>query len=420
MTDRQYPPGPRGHWLLGNLRLLRRNILHLLEELPQQYGDIVHLRFGAYRALLLSHPAFVEQVLVTQNRIFQKPPRFRRLVRPAFGNGLFANQGASWVQQRRTMQSVLETIDLDEHVAVVARCARTTVASWQNTQDDGLVDRLVELALVIRVRTTLGIDRTDAFNSIHQAVQRFMDYYATSLQSPVGWPRWMPTASNWKMHAALRQWWTAIEHQVDHAASAEATSSHMLSELFRVRPAMPRRQLRDELATWLLTGTETTANTLAWACYLLALHPNKQQQLFDELQASCPGCAVQRTDLTRLKFLAGVLSETMRLYPQAYLLGRKSTASFAMDQYQFPKRTTVILNQWSIGRDPRWFDNPSDFDPERWSGDLASRLPRFAFFPFGGGPRICIGRPLAQLDLPIVLAILVQQFWFELSPGGAG
>jgi cytochrome P450 len=160
--------------LLGNLGLLQRDILTLLEELPRQYGDIVRLRFAGYRAVLLSHPDAVEQVLVTQGKKFEKPPRFRRIVRPAFGNGLFANQGDAWTQQRRRMQTALDGIDLDSHCQTVVQCTQQNLAQWRDDEDRDLVDLLVDLALAARAKTSLGLDRTDAFRCIHAALGRFM------------------------------------------------------------------------------------------------------------------------------------------------------------------------------------------------------------------------------------------------------
>jgi cytochrome P450 len=418
MTDRPQLPGPAGHWLLGNLGLLRRDILCLLEELPREYGDVVRLRFGGYRALLLSHPAHVEEILVTQGGNFEKPPRFRRIVRTAFGNGIFAAEGAAWLHQRGVLQSALATIDHQQHCKVVQACAERMLAGWPDEDSGDLASRLVDLALAIRAKTTLGLDRADTLSSIHEALRGFMEYYTACLRLPLPWPLWVPTAMNRRMKNALEILSRAIEDQICRTSKSPAGGEDLISRLLvRAGPdGMSRQQLRDELATWLLTGTETTANTLAWTCYLLAKHPDQHDRLLSDMAASGDDRAVPGAALLRIKRLGWVLAESMRLYPQAYLIGRKAKAPFAIDGRTFPAHTTVIVNHWSIGRDPRWFENPLMFDPDRWSGDGTGR-PAFAHFPFGGGARACLGRSLATVELPLLLAAVVQRFRFVLSPG---
>jgi cytochrome P450 len=418
MTHRPELPGPAGHWLTGNLGLLQRDTLSLLEELPREYGDVVRLRFGGYRALLLSHPAHVEQILVTQGKNFEKPPRFRRVVRTAFGTGIFAAEGTAWQHQRSALQAVLATIDHHEHRTIVNACAERILAGWPDEDAGDLASRMVDLALAVRARTTLGIDRADTLSNIHDALRGFMEYYTARLRSPLSWPLWVPTAMNRRMKDALAIWSQSIEDEISRAPECPDTEDHLMGRLrARARsPAMSRQALRDELGTWLLTGTETTANTLAWTCYLLARSPDQQDRLLADISASGDDRAVRRGDLVGIKRLGWVLAESMRLYPQAYLIGRKAKATFEIDRRTFPKNTTVILNQWWIGRDPRWYEKPMAFDPDRWSGDLAGRVPAFAYFPFGGGARACLGRSLASIELPLLLAALVQRFRFQLSP----
>jgi cytochrome P450 len=410
-------PGPAGHALTGNLALLKRDILSLLEQLPREYGDIVRLRFGGYRALLLSHPAYVEQVLVTQGQRFEKPPRFRRIVRTAFGNGIFAAEGSAWQQQRSALQSAIATIDHQHHGRIVRSIADRVLAGWDDEEGD-LPSRMVDLALAVRAKTGLGVDRADTLCSIHDALRGFMEYYTACLRSPLHWPLWVPTALNRRTNGGLEMLSQAIDDQIRRANEAPEAEDSLLGRLL-IRGGlngMARHQLRDELATWILTGTETTANTLAWTCYLLAQHPDEQERLLGDLPAGA-SAALHGDDLLKVKRLAWVLAESMRLYPQAYLIGRKAKAAFEIDGHTFPRRTTVILNQWAIGRDPRWYEKPLTFDPDRWSPDRSGRALTFAYFPYGGGTRGCLGRSLSTVELPRLLAALVQRFRFALSAG---
>jgi cytochrome P450 len=419
MIDRPEVPGPPGHWLTGNLALLRRDILCLLEELPREYGDLVRLRFGGYRALLLSHPAHVEEVLVAQGGKFEKPRRFRRIVRAAFRNGIFAAEGPAWQHQRGVLESLLATIDYQQHCKVVLTCAERVLAGWPDQYTGDLAARMVDLALAVRAKTALGIERTDTLSSMHEALSVFMEYYTACLRSPLQWPLWIPAALNRRVKGALGTLSDCIEDQIRRASGIPDVEQTLIGRLLvRARSgAMSRQQLTDELATWLLTGTETTANTLAWTCYLLARNPDHDDRLLSDLTAEGHGDAGPRQDVLRTKRLGWVLSESMRLYPQAYLIGRKANAPFAIDGRTFPRNTTVILNQWSIARDPRWYENPLAFDPDRWSRDHSARVPAFAYFPFGGGARACLGRPFATVELPLLLAAVVQRFRFVLRSG---
>jgi cytochrome P450 len=311
---------------------------------------------------------------------------------------------------------VLATIDLQRHCQVVLACAERVLAGWPDHDDGDLSHRMVDLALAVRAKTALGIDRADTLSSIHEALAGFMEYYTACLRSPFNWPLWVPTTLNQRMKAALASLSMSIEEQIRHVSEHPEADNHLIGRLLaRARSeGMSRQHLRDELATWLLTGTETTANTLAWTCYLLAQQPDQQESVLNEL----PGdVAVQGGDLRRVRRLGWVLAESMRLYPQAYLIGRKAKAPFAIDGRTFPANTTVILNQWSIGRNPRWYETALAFDPDRWSRDRPNPLPAFAYFPFGGGARACLGRSLATVELPLLLAAVVQRFSFALSPG---
>lgn len=418
MNDDRRPPSPPGHWLLGNANLLKRDFMELLAEIPREYGDIVRLRFGPYSMALLSHPSAIEQVLITQGKKFDKPPRFRRLLRPAFGNGVIANRGQSWQRQRQRLQTVLETIDPANHCELFVECAQRNLATWSEGSDDNISERITALTLAGRAKTTLGMEQPHALECIHDEIREFLPYFTARLRSPLAWPLWMPTGPNRRMRAALKRWWSLLDGEIERALHSDSSETHLLAGLIRLETdsTMTRRQLRDELATWLLAGTETTANTIAWACYELARHSADQDRLFDEVQTELRGRMPRFGDQTKLKFLHCVLSEAMRLYPQGYVIGRRAREPFVIDGYRFPKKTTVLLNQWFIGRDSRWFDDPSRFNPTRWEGNLQDRLPRFAFFPFGGGGRVCIGRSTAMLEMPMILAMLVQRFRFALSP----
>lgn len=424
MSQHSQPPGPRGHWLWGNLGLLRTDILTLLEEMPRDYGDLVGLRMLGYRVLLVSHPQWVEQVIVKENRSFQKPPRFRRIMNAIFGNGLFANEGSDWLRQRRLMKTAIEQIPIEQHGHQVTATTKTVFDQWSQSPLADLESRMIELALAIRVRTTLGLSSSGDFASIHQCVLAFMEYFADSMQRPLSFPRWVPTRKNRRIRSAVGHWQGLINDAIESTPKSSAPFDNLLESLLQVcypsetkngRPAMPKQQLLDEVSTWLLSGTETMANTLTWACFLFSIHKNPRESVLQEVDQIPKGRSLTPADVNFLKYTQAFLQEVMRLYPQAYVLGRKSLQPFIMNGHAFPKGTTVILNQWAISRDSRWFDDPLAFRPERWMSDSPQTCHRYSFLPYGGGPRVCIGRALSQLELPLVFAELVRRFELKIE-----
>ncbi|MCO6454863.1 MAG: cytochrome P450 [Pirellulaceae bacterium] len=411
-------PMPAGG-LLGDLRALRADVLRFLETVPRQRGDVAPLRLAWYRAVLLSHPEHVHQVLVTDCARFQKPPRFRRAARRICGRGLFANEGPDWRRQRQRVQAALQRLDLDQYAGTVNSVVDQTLAGWPRDGDQEMFGLLVRLALAIRASTTFGTRSALPLTDLAQATSVFMDYFVHTFRWPLAWPLWVPTGRNRRTRAACRTWWRTLRQAIEVAGTKNHSVESLLDALQHPDTEADRltsRQLLDELATWVLTGTETLANTLAWSCYLLARHPAARRCLADELDRTLGGRPPMPADVARLPYLESVIRETLRLFPQGYMLGRKALEPFSVGRQAFPSGTAVILNQWFISRDSRWFDDPLAFEPRRWSDGLLERLPRGAFIPYGAGPRACAGRMFARIELPLVLAAITQRFDLELSP----
>jgi cytochrome P450 len=358
------------------------------------------------------------------DRSFQKPPRFRRIMNAIFGNGLFANEGSDWLRQRRLMKTAIEQIPIEHHGEQVTATARSLFDAWAQVPNADLESRMIEMALAIRVRTTLGLSSPGDFASIHQCVLAFMEYFADSMQRPLSFPRWVPTRKNRRIRAAVGHWQGRIKKAIASTPRSTAPFDCLLESLLHVchssateegSSAMSEKQLLDEVSTWILSGTETMANTLTWACYLFTVYEKPRLLVLQELDKIPSDQPITPADVESLKYTQAFLQEVMRLYPQAYVLGRKSLQPFTMDGYHFPKGTTVILNQWAISRDSRWFDQPLEFQPERWIAEPLKTGHRCSYLPYGGGPRVCIGRALSQLELPLVFAELVRRFHLRIQ-----
>ena len=242
---------------------------------------------------------------------------------------------------------------------------------------------------------------------------------ARSRCGPFPIPSWLPLPSNLRYRRAVRQLDTLVYDLIRRPRREDA--GDLLSMLLHARDEdgsrMSERQLRDEAVTIFLAGHETTALALSWASALVAQHPAAQAALAAELETVLGGRAPAVSDLPRLRYTEAVVLESMRLYPPAYALGRESLQDGEIGSYRFPAGTTVFASPWVMHRDPRYFDRPAEFDPGRWLDGLAKRLPRFAYFPFGGGPRLCIGNSFAMMESTLILAALAQRFSLSLVPG---
>jgi cytochrome P450 len=232
-------------------------------------------------------------------------------------------------------------------------------------------------------------------------------------------PYWVPTIRNLRMKHTVRQLDRILQHLIDQRRAAGAAGGDFLSLLLTAKDeedgrSISDRQIRDEVMTMFLAGHETTANALAWTWSLLGTHREIQQRVREEARAALGGRQPTAADVPKLTFCEMVVREGMRLYPPAYVVGRRPMEDTTIGGHFIPAGTNVLMSQWILHRDPRWFADPLRFDPDRWADGLASRLPKYAYFPFGGGPRVCIGNTFAMFEATLVLAMMAERFSLEL------
>ncbi|HYF94632.1 MAG TPA: cytochrome P450 [Symbiobacteriaceae bacterium] len=408
--SRALPPGPKARLLRGFLPEFRQDPLELFTRLAREYGDIARVQLGPWNFYLLNHPDYIEEVLVTQNRIFTKG-RGLEASSPLLGNGLLTSEGEFWRRQRRLVQPAFHKDRIAGYAATMAEFARRHAQGWQDGARLDIYREMMRLTLAIAARTLFSADvAADADtvgDALHVTVSHFRERNASIIKIPHTWP----TPSNLRAQKAVDQLDRIIYRIIDERRQGGADTGDLLSMLLHAvdedGSQMTPRQLRDEAMTLFLAGHETTANALSWTWYLLAQHPEAEARLYQEVDATPPPST----------YAEAVIQEALRLYPPAWIMGRKSTAPFGLGGYAFPAGTEVLISQWVMHRHPRWFDDPLAFRPERWLDGLATRLPAFAYFPFGGGPRMCIGKGFAFMEAQLVLAEVARQFRFELVPG---
>jgi cytochrome P450 len=423
MGEGLIPPAPRGHWLSGHLPEVRQDSLGTYLRYARQYGDCVRLRFGPRRVYLLSHPDLIEEVLHSRNFIKHAGLRMNRMF---FGNGLLTSEGDFWLRQRRLLQPAFQRDRLAAHVPVMVAHAEQLADSWRDGEVRDMHADMTRLTLGIISRTLFGAEVGAEAEEVRAALEETVATFNTRFFRLIRFPEWVPTPTNRRLRRAVRRIDAILYRLIDQRRACPDTATghdDLLAILLRARhedgSRMTDRQLRDEAMTLFLAGHDTTALALSWTLYLLAGHPDVADRLGAELREVLgePPRLPTVADLPRLRYTEMVIQEVMRLYPPAYIVGREAISACMVGRYRIPAGGTVLMSQWVVHRDPRFYDEPERFRPERWADGLARRLPHYAYFPFGGGPRVCIGNTFALMETSLVLATLARRFRCSVPPG---
>jgi cytochrome P450 len=413
------PTGPTGHPLLGNAVCLSGGTLRFLQQCAHDYGDLVPLRFFWKKVLFLNHPDYIEQVLVANQRNVVKDIA-QRADRPLVGNGLFLSEGDFWLRQRRLMQPAFHRERINAYGQIMVASAERLSASWHEGESRNIYRDMSQLTMGIVARTLFGTDIWDEADTIARALAIALACLGKRVRSvQVLLPDSLPTPTNLRLRHARRQIDTVVDKLIAAHRDGSDDRGDLLSMLLLATSEdgthMTDRQLRDEVVTILVGGYETAADLLSWAWYLLAQYPTVETKLHAELDGVLAGRSPTVLDLPQLPYTGMVISEVLRLYPPAPALGREATTDFEIAGYPVARGTDILMSQWVMHRDSRYFPDPETFNPDRWGDGLARRLPRYAYFPFGGGPRLCIGSTFATMEATLALATLAQQFRLELA-----
>jgi len=414
------PPGPSGLPILGLTLAIRKDALGTLRRVAREYGDIVRLPVAFQDRIFLNHPDFIEQVLIIQQAKFHKSELTKRVTEGLLGQGLLISEGDFWRRQRRLAQPAFHRSRINEYAATMTESVRRHINAWRDGDQRDLAAEMMALTLDVAVRTLFGTTLPTEARRVGQSMTFLMRYQLGRQRSPVRIPENWPTPRNRRARRE-RTFLDSLVYQFISERQANGNSSHGTDLLSLLMGAMDEdgtqmtpQQLRDETMTLFLAGHETTAQLLAWTWYLLSENPSDESRLYEELHSVLAGRTPEPADFAKLPFLHAVISEVLRLYPPAYIAARTSIEPSQIGGYDFPAGSTMLMSQWVMHRDPRYYDDPDTFRPERWLNGLANRLPSGAYFPFGDGPRRCIGQGFAMLEAAIVIGTLAQNFQFRL------
>jgi cytochrome P450 len=405
-------PGPPGHLIAGHVPEYAADRLGTMTRFAREYGDVVRLRLGPVPGFQISHPDLIEQVLVKQNHAFRRVMTVR-LSRRTFGQSMFVESGPTHIRRRRLAQPAFHRRRIAGYVESMTDSATRRLDEWVDGTVVDVHAEMARLTLDVVGRTLFAADVEDDADDIGAVLDVVMHNFTARMNATIPLPDGVPTLPNLRLRRALGRL-DAVIGRVLAETRAGRGGDHLLAMLAEARDtehgALSDREIRDEAVAFFLAGHETTALALSWALYLLSGRPEITAQVEDEVDRVLGGRVPMLDDVARLECTGRVLREAMRLYPPAYAVPRDAAAEVEIGGYRIPRRSIVIMPQWVVHRDPRFWDRPEEFDPARWTPELEATLPRYAYFPFGGGPHLCIGAQFATAEATIVLAMIAQRF----------
>jgi cytochrome P450 len=409
------PPGPAGEPLFGSSRKYADDPFRFLSACERAYGDVAYFELGSMDTYLIMDPSAIERVLVSEAENFRKPDFQSDALGDLLGEGLLLSEGGTWERQRKLANPAFAMGRLAEFDDRIVEYAEEMLSDWS---DDDVVDVEIEMTRVtldVIVDLMLG---TELSEERIRTIQECLDPLGAQFEpDPLSFatPEWVPMPGDREYQQALETLEEVVSDIVTERRGTEGSEDgpmDLLSVLLRAqsRGEQTEGQLRDEVVTILLAGHDTTALTLTYTWYLLSQHPEARERVQDEVTEKVDGDRPTMDDVRNFEYVEWVIDEAMRLYPPVYTIFREPTTDVELAGYEIPAGSAIMLPQWAVHRSPRYWEDPEAFDPERWRRDRVAERPRFAYFPFGGGPRHCIGKHLAKLEAQLILARVASRF----------
>jgi cytochrome P450 len=417
-TVREIPLIP-GVPLFGSLLDVRRDRIAWQHRVAREHKDIARARMGLFTAMIISSPELVQELLVERADCFHKSQGLSVYARPLLGNGLLTSEDDEHKKQRRMMAPAFAPKRIQAYADIMAERAEISAKRMIEKRELDLSAETMRLTLEIVGKTLFDAELGEEASEIGAALTTAMDHMITTLTSLVPWPPVVPTPGNLRQKKAVGRLDETVYRMIKERRAHPNDRGDVLSMLLDAQDEdgtrMNDKQVRDEAMTLFLAGHETTANGLGWTLYLLSLHPEIRERAEKEVEAVCAGRTPTLADLKRMPYVLSVFKESMRLYPPAYIMGRRCWKECEIGGYPIRKNQLVFVNIAGIHRRADIYPDPDRFDPDRFAGDKEKSLPRHAYMPFGAGPRICIGNHFALMEAHIVLAALLQRVRLDMA-----
>ena len=421
MIKAALPPGPRSWLPIREVRALQRDVIGFLGDLKRTYGDVSCFRVGPQLVYFVTHPDFVQDVLVTHHRSFGKT-WLLRTVDKALGNGMINSRGEANRRKREMIMPALQKHRVTGYADAMIRIADRTACGWQDGATVDMVQEMIRLTMAIVTETLFGADIRHRVDDVARTIAELFEVYTRSRSH--FWDmfervRFLPGRR--RFDHALDRLDATLYDLIERRRRSGEEKDDVLGVLLAARDengrALSDRELRDEAIAMFLAGHETTTNLFAWFWYLLSQHPEVEDELHLEVDAVCADRLPRAEDRDRLPFMRKVLAESLRLYPLAYVIPRRVLEPCQLGQFTLRPGALLLLGVYHMHRDPRYFDEPDRFDPRRWTPEMKERLPRGAYRPFGAGPHSCPGEHFAWVESTLAMAVLTQRWKARVVPG---
>jgi cytochrome P450 len=428
-------PGPKGVPVLGSVFDAWRDPLGLFMDTRATYGDVARFKFGPYDYYLVSDPEVVRHVLVDGAKSYTKSRNYLGL-KLVLGEGLLTSEGDFWRRQRKLAQPAFHKESMEGFARHMSQATRSMLARWKSDDSSGagasartfdMHEEMMRLTFRIVGLTLFSTDVDEDAREVGEALTIAMHHANDWAESLWNFPQWVPTPKNVRFTRAMKTLDTLVYRIIDErrAAGVDKGPRDLLGMLMAAASdeeeskearGMTNKQLRDEVITLVLAGHETTANLLAWTFFALSKHPEIVTKLREEADRVLGGRDPELADVPRLSYTKNVIEEALRLYPPAWAFERQSTAPDRLGAFEIEKGAIVGIAPYVIHRHPAHWENPNAFDPTRFSAEKSAARARYAYLPFGGGPRTCIGNHFAMMEAQIILAMIVRDHHIAIDP----
>ena len=418
------PPGPSGYPLIGNLPKMLQNPLQFLTEVTKDYGTTVKLgAMGAQQLYLVSDPDDVRYILQENSQNYIKGKNFQ-IIQQIIGNGLAVKEGSDWKRERRLMQPSFHRQQVGALIALMNQTTAEMVQSWEGIKTGKSLDifsQMMNLTQTILLKSLLSIDSPEQIAEMNQIWNTAYEYLSSQLWAVLRLPLWVPTPKNRRFVKAMSQLDRIVYDIIQQRRGDDNPPGDLLAMLMAAYDSesgsgLSDEQLRDEIMTIFTGGFETSAAVLAWTLYLLDRHPEVESKLHSELDSVLGGGTPALEDLAKLQYTRMVLSESMRLYPGAWVFTRTNLQADKIGKYQIPANSLIMISPYITHRLPEYWSNPEEFNPERFTKEKVAARPRYAYYPFGGGKRQCIGEVFAMTEMQLVVAAITQKYRLSSVP----
>ncbi len=420
--ERKRPHGPRSKKPGDQLVPMSRDPLGYMVKLARDYPDISYIRLGNQRTFLLSHPDYVHDVLVANDWNFLKGRGLKR-AKKVLGNGLLTSEGNFHRRQRRLSQPAFHRQRIAAYAETMSEYAARARDRWQAGEKRDIAHDMMSLTLAIVAKTLFDADVEAEAKEIGKALSEVLEIFSTFSSPLTEVVDKLPLPKNIRAKKGKERLDETIFRIIEGRRKISEDKGDLLSMLMAAQDeeegsgGMSDEQLRDEVMTLFLAGHETTANALAWTWYLLSEHPEVEAKFHAEVDAVLGNRLATMEDVANLKYTEQLVTESMRLYPPVWVVSRRSISGIKIGGYYIPPKSIMLCSQYVIHHDARFYAEPEKFIPERWTPEFQKSLPRTAYFPFGGGPRLCIGEQFAWMEAILLLATIAQKWKLSLVKG---